>query len=77
MRRLDGSDIKAVRKQANLLQIPFAERLGVHFVTLSRYESGSWDIPLTVELALFELDRRLNAPAVLPELLAVKKVKKK
>lgn len=55
-----GAEVKEIRARAGLLQVPFAEKLGVHPVTLSRFESDAQPIPLTVELALCELDRRLS-----------------
>lgn len=58
---MTGTELKEIRERAGLLQPEFAERLGVHAVTLSRFERNRKPIPLTVELAVFELERRLQS----------------
>lgn len=57
---MKGEELKKIREDAGLKQPEFAERLGVHSVTLSRFERDRQPIPLTVELAICELKRRLT-----------------
>jgi transcriptional regulator with XRE-family HTH domain len=63
---VDGMDLKSVREKSGLTQIQFAEQLGVHPVSLSRFERNAERITLTVELAVYELARRLGAESALP-----------
>lgn len=79
MRAVKAAELQAVREAAGLTQVEFAERLGVHPVTLSRFERGRDPITTTVDLAIHELARRLSVdietiiPPVKPRKLATKK----
>lgn len=52
--------IKEVRTSYQFTQPQFAERLGIHWMTLSTWESGRRPIPPMVELSIACLDRRLQ-----------------
>lgn len=53
-------ELQAIREAAGLTQVEFAERLGVHPVTLSKFERDREPITKTVDLAIHELGRRLG-----------------
>jgi transcriptional regulator with XRE-family HTH domain len=63
---VNGEALRKVREASGLLQPDFAQRLGVHSVTLSRFERDRDPINRTVELAIYELARRLNVEDALP-----------
>lgn len=60
--------MKGVREAAGLTQIEFAGKLGVHPISLSRFERDVEPITVVVELAVCELARRLGVEHVLPGL---------
>ncbi len=41
---MTGSEVRRVRRQLGLTQGEFAERIGVHLVTVSRWERGEMGI---------------------------------
>lgn len=57
---MNGGTLKNIRESFNLTQIQFAEKLGVHPITLSRFERNADPISRLVELAICELARRLE-----------------
>lgn len=57
---MKGHDLQALRKSFGLTQVQFAERLGIHPLTLSRFERESDPISQLVQLAICELTRRLE-----------------
>ena len=67
MHGVKGLELKAMREKTGMLQPEFAERLGVHAVTLSRWERDRKPIPLVAELAICELTRRLAKGAAKPK----------
>jgi transcriptional regulator with XRE-family HTH domain len=56
-----GEELKEMREKTGLVQVDYAARLGIHPISLSRFERGAEPITLTVELAVHELARRLRA----------------
>lgn len=48
---LSHLEFTAIRRSAGLTQEEFAAKIGLHRITLSRYESGLAAIPLFIELA--------------------------
>lgn len=61
---MDGSDIRAWRRQRRITQQRLAELLGVHPVTVANWERGHHAIPATMlALALEALDARLSSAA--------------
>lgn len=63
---LTGEHLRRVREEGDLLQPDFADALGVHPVTLSKYERDVDPITNVVELAVYELASRLGVRDVLP-----------
>lgn len=58
--QITPDEIKAIREAAGLTQVRFAEELGVHSITLSRFERGVEPVTRVVGLALRELARQLK-----------------
>jgi transcriptional regulator with XRE-family HTH domain len=56
---MDSKALKAWRERNGLNQDQLAEMLGVHKITLCRWETNFSPIPNFLDLALAELDRRL------------------
>lgn len=54
------ADLKAWRAEQGLTQPALAALLGIHEVTLSRWERGERDIPPYLHLALEALSRRCD-----------------
>lgn len=71
-----GEDVRKVREATGMLQPEFAARLGIHPVTLSRFERDRDPINRTVELAIYELAARLSVREHLPPPKAEKLPKK-
>lgn len=75
--RLKGEHLRMVREAADMLQPEFATELGVHPVTLSRFERERDPINKSIELAIYELATRFGVrdilPAVKPRKLASRK----
>jgi len=59
-----GQEIKAVRKELGLNQTQLAEKLGVHRVTLAKWETGEVEPenPIMLRLALDSLTRDYISP---------------
>lgn len=58
---MTGEELKDIRERFGMTQPDFAARLGVHRVSLSRFENNAEPITITVELAACELANRLKA----------------
>lgn len=58
--------LRKVREAADMLQPEFAQELGIHPVTLSKFERDVDRINRTVELAVYELATELGVRDVLP-----------
>jgi DNA-binding transcriptional regulator YiaG len=46
---VNGSEVRRIRKQLGLTQDEFARLIGVHLVSVSRWETGKMGIRLTAE----------------------------
>lgn len=57
---MKSSELKGIRDGAGLTQVQFAEALGVHAITLSRFERGVEPITRVVELAIRGLQAELK-----------------
>jgi transcriptional regulator with XRE-family HTH domain len=56
-----GSDFKKIRQANGLTQIQMAQVLGIERIAISRFETGTWDIPWSVEaLVVYE-----NLPTII------------
>jgi DNA-binding transcriptional regulator YiaG len=54
------SELKDIRDELNLTQVQFADALGIHAITLSRFERGVEPITQVVEWAVKGLRAELN-----------------
>lgn len=59
---MKGVQLKEIREASGLTQVQFAEKLGLHPISLSRFERDIEPITKIMELALCELERRLVVP---------------
>lgn len=56
---MTGSDLIEMRRhRLDMTQRVLAQRLGVHYTTVARWESGRTAIPKAITMALKELVRR-------------------
>lgn len=60
IRRMQPSEIKAIRLNHSLTQAQLAGRLGYSTRQIVSFEKGQAIIPLVAELALAELERQLS-----------------
>lgn len=60
---MKGEKLQEIRRSFGLTQVEFADKLGVHAITLSRFERNVDPISRVVELAVCELERRLQVKA--------------
>lgn len=76
---MEGAELTRIREAAGMKQPEFAELLGIHSVSLSRFERERESISRTVELAIYELARRLKVDDALPPIKSAsgKSAKKK
>lgn len=58
MMKLTAEELTARREALGLSQQTLAERFGVHYMTISKWERGLHRIPEMVDLALATLERR-------------------
>lgn len=72
---MDGVLLTKVREAAGMKQPEFAELLGIHSVSLSRFERDREHISRTVELAIYELATELGVRSVLPARKPIRKKK--
>jgi transcriptional regulator with XRE-family HTH domain len=52
---MTGEELRSVRKSLKLTQAQLARRLGLHWVTIAKYETGKYLIPLVVQIAIESL----------------------
>jgi DNA-binding transcriptional regulator YiaG len=57
---MNGAELKAWREHWQLTQSELANKLGVNYLTVGRWERAQRDIPPFLELALETLSRRLR-----------------
>jgi transcriptional regulator with XRE-family HTH domain len=58
MGQITATDLAGRREALGLTQRQLAERFGVHYLTISKWERGLHRIPEMVDLALMTLERR-------------------
>lgn len=59
---MKGAQLKRRRKALGYSQQELAEALGVHVMTLSKWERDVLEVPLYINLALEALEGRRKAP---------------
>ena len=57
---MTGDELKSIRLGLHMTQVALAARLGVHSVTLCRWECGHVEIPRAIALAVHQIEGAAN-----------------